>query len=99
MNYRIYHEGNEFRFTFNCLNTVGDLQTTIIQTLNIARDQLLYISHNNNILGLEYEFNENLLERDLYDLDLFVVMDYYRVANGSKNIYQSWLQEIKCLFF
>ena len=71
MNYKIYHEGNEYQFTFNYLTTVGDLQTIIIQTLNLNRNQLLQICHNTNILGLEYEFGENLLERDLYDLDLF----------------------------
>ena len=93
MNYKIYHEGNEYQFTFNYLTTVGDLQTIIIQTLNLNRNQLLQICHNTNILGLEYEFGENLLERDLYDLDLFVVMDYYQRAPGTKNIFQSWLEQ------
>jgi len=93
MNYSIYHGGHEFQFTFNYINTVGDLQTVILQALNIQKDKLLFIIHKDKILGKDYPFSDNLAEKELFDLNLFVVLDPYQVEDGTKETYNSWLNE------
>ncbi|MEX0596165.1 MAG: hypothetical protein WD512_06655, partial [Candidatus Paceibacterota bacterium] len=91
MNYHIYHQAYQFEFTFNFVNTVGDLQTVILQALNISKDDLLFILHNDKILGKDYLFTQDLSQAELFDIDLFVVTDYYRVSQGTKATYNQWL--------
>ena len=92
MNYKIYHDNHEFSYTFNYINTVGDLQTIILQTLNIPKKKLLYIIYQSKFLGIDYSFNDNLIEKELYDIKLLLVIDNYEIDIGTKNLYSSWLR-------
>ena len=91
MNYNIYHESNQFDYSFNFVNTVGELQTVILQALNIPKSDLLFLMHDDKILGKDYPFTDNLAEKNLFDIHIFVVCDYYRVAEGTKQAYNQWL--------
>jgi hypothetical protein len=91
MNYHIYHEAYQFDFTFNFVNTVGDLQTVILQALNIPKNDLLFILHNDKILGKDYLFAQDLSQAELFDINLFVVTDYYHVGQGTRDAYNQWL--------
>lgn len=91
MNYHLYYLGNQFEFTFNFINTVGDLQTVILQALNIQKSKLLFLSHGDKILGKDYLFTDNLADKELFDINIFVVPDYYEVEDGTKRIYNEWL--------
>jgi hypothetical protein len=91
MNYHIYHDSNQFEFTFNFVNTVGDLQTVILQALNIPKSNLLFLMYNDKILGKDYPFTDNLVDKELFDISIFVVPDYYQAGEGTKVAYDQWL--------
>ena len=92
MNYTIYYESHILPMTYNFINTIGDLQSIIINTINIPKESVLFISHDTNILGIQYPFTSNILQHQLYDVNLYVIMDYFNADNGTKNIYLNWLE-------
>lgn len=93
MDFHIYHEGHEYKFKYDHITTVGDLQMMILQSLNIRKEKLLCIMHQNKILGEEpYLFTDDLQEKNLVNSRLFVIMDYFEVEGGTKETYNTWLE-------
>jgi len=92
MNYKIYHDNHEFLYTFNFITTVGDLQTIILQTLNIPKKKLLYILYQGKTLGTDYPFDNILIDKDLYDITLLIIVDHFEIETGTKQLYATWLR-------
>jgi Ring finger domain len=78
---------------FRFISTIGDLQTIIIQSFNLPKENLLYIMHNTNILGIDYLFEDLIIEHNLFDTHLHVVTDPYHTDTGTKTLYNTWLQD------
>jgi hypothetical protein len=93
MEYTVYCDGQEYRFQFNYIETVGDLQTVIIQSFDLDLDKILHINTGDSkVLGVDYTFDKNLVEQNLYNTTLFVVSDYHENGTGTKQLYKVWLR-------
>jgi len=94
MNYKVYYNGVGKNLTFNYLEKVGDLQSILLESYRIKKENLLYILWDTKILGIDISFRDSLISKNLFNVTLFIVIDSDNQAVGSKDKYIKWLEEV-----